>query len=171
MNDYSGIFIVYLIAVWLVLTFIVGVVAVERGRDSLLFFLYALIASPIIALLVLIALPVKSKEDLNKTRCPHCHGQVDRGVPCCMHCGRNIYWHPGNEHILLAHTEPIVIPDPVPEEAPPVVTPPPPVKPIEMLDVECPDCSKRFPVQSNAGTIETICPHCQSILKLETALA
>jgi ribosomal protein S27E len=43
-------------------------------------------------------------------------------------------------------------------------------KPSELFEAQCPDCGKNFPIQSNRGMIETLCPHCQSILQLDTAV-
>ncbi|MEI6165990.1 MAG: hypothetical protein WCS52_02240 [bacterium] len=202
MNDSEirfGVF--FAILVWGLLSMVVGYLAGQRGRGVFEFFLLSLLISPLLAFLIMIALPIKNQNDMQKVQCPHCHGLVDSGVKCCMHCRRNIEWRvtrqdftepeidiqtPEPSHVaefegtiiecmhcrkMYSHQrddKAIYAPcthcgthNPVKKKA----------SPTPQFEADCPECGKPFPVRQGLGIIETLCPHCQSILKLDTAAA
>ncbi len=53
---------IILILLWLILSFIVRAAANERGRDSTRWFILSLISSPPMAVLLLMAFPIKEPE-------------------------------------------------------------------------------------------------------------
>jgi hypothetical protein len=190
------------IMTWGILSLIVAYVAGQRGRGPSEFFFLSLIISPLLAFLILIALPIKNPDEEKKVKCPHCHGLIDQNVECCMHCRRDIVWavtrmdfpkpevivqppepakfaefegtiieclkcrkmysQHGNDHSLYPPCTHCGTPNPLKKQGLPIVP---------TFEAECPDCGKAFPIQSNLGIVETLCPHCQSILKLDTAMA
>jgi phage FluMu protein Com len=198
MNDIEiryGVFVT--IAVWGLLAVVVGYLAGQRGRDRIGFAFIALCISPLLAFLVLIALPVKTPSESGKAKCPHCHGMVDPDVQCCMHCRRDIVWEriaPGsveqpNATQMVATLRPVngtivdchhcgkmfthsKVSDPFAVCPHCQITQPVIGKKIadKNYQAECPDCTKTFPLRANQGIIETLCPHCDSILKLDTAV-
>jgi len=195
----GGIF--FLIITWVIISLVVGYLAGQRGRDPFEFFLLSLVISPLIAFLILIALPIKNPDEQQKVKCPHCHGLIDEGVKCCMHCRRDIEWKvivqdfPKNDldtslseipqkvdtvdgdlidcqhcgkMFLHCRTEDGIACCPhcrCPQRIP--------LKQVkeEAFKADCPDCGKTFPIRANLGIIETLCPHCQTILKLDTAIS
>lgn len=172
MTDFQ---ILMLIVIWIAFAVIVGAVASQRGREGALFFLLALVVSPLIALFIVVALPAMPKADQSTAKCPHCRGLVERGVKCCMHCTRVIYWH-DKDGILLATDTPMdaarsTIAHPTPAKAPISAQLTTVEKPPEILEAECPDCGKTFPIRLGSTPREEMCPHCQSILKIDASVA
>ena len=202
MNDGEirfGVF--FAILVWGLISLVVGYLAGQRGRGVFEFFLLSLLISPLLAFLIMIALPIKNQNDMQKVQCPHCHGLVDNGVKCCMHCRRDIEWPVIKEDLPAPEVE-VQTPDPShvaafegtiieclhckkmyssPRDDKHFYAPCThcgtmnPVKnkvpPDPQFEADCPECGKPFPVRQGLGIIETLCPHCQSILKLDTAAA
>jgi len=83
---------------WIVLCFVVAYVARQRGRSGLGLFLLSLFLSPLIGLLVAMALPVRDRtkereakrtalalEDLRT--CPVCAEKIQRTAQKCRYCG------------------------------------------------------------------------------------
>jgi DNA-directed RNA polymerase subunit RPC12/RpoP len=187
--------ITMVIIIWVAFSAIVGAVASQRGRNGVIFGLASLVLSPLLVLFILVAIPVQVKVENNKTPCPHCHGLVDRDVSCCMHCGRAIKWP-----VPEPKYTPAISPPPPPSDKTLSITScgvcgkmfryadynsetvscthcgsekiirKKETKP-EQYKAECPDCGKSFPFRPNVCTVEELCPHCQSILKLDTAVA
>lgn len=72
--------------------FVAGVVAAaasERGRSALLWFCLAVLITPVIGLLALIAFPNLDGEPTPAThvRCPDCQEFVLKKAHRCKHCG------------------------------------------------------------------------------------
>jgi len=79
----------------------------------------------------------------------------------CHHCGK-MYLYNGVENVTFAACTHCGTHNPVKKPA----SPKPP-----SFEAECPVCAKTFPVRQGIGIIETLCPHCQTILKLDTAIS
>jgi hypothetical protein len=77
---------------WLVLAIIVGVAAGSRGRNGLGWFLLAMVLSPLLAGLLVLALPkTKSQYELHVERtmmrtCPQCAESIKREAVICRFC-------------------------------------------------------------------------------------
>lgn len=82
--------------VWIVFAVLVGIAASSRGRSGFGWFLLSCIISPLIGLLVLIAMPTRGPgraEDgsvvsaKTHVRCPDCKELVRAEARKCKHCG------------------------------------------------------------------------------------
>lgn len=191
MSDIGGFSLSMFIIIWIAFSIIVGAIADQRGRDAIVFFFTALILSPLIAIIILIAIPAVTPPDPQKTQCPHCHGLVDRHVECCMHCRRDIQWHA--EPALLSASIKSEISDisdlaecqycgrmfsfnsnGQDDVACTHCTMMNTVRTEQVKDLcftECPECGKNISLQLNNRLVETLCPFCQAILKLDPAVA
>lgn len=76
------IFIVVLIA-WVAFSFLVAQVAAERQHDRVLYFLYSLLLSPVIALLILLA---SGSGTIGMVKCPSCAEYVRSDATRCRYC-------------------------------------------------------------------------------------
>lgn len=192
-GEFFALFMVMVI--WVAFAVIVGQIAKRRGREASDFFFAALFLSPLIALIILIAIPIVIPPDPQKTQCPHCHGLVDRDVECCMHCARDINWgskaktsRQENKQVNVPALVmlPLLVPSDTAQRKEDVSlekdtgnslqlqntrSRPSAIVPLVPYEVECPECRKTFSVKSNRGIVEDLCPHCQAILKLDTAVA
>ena len=70
----------------------VPVIAYARGRNGFLWLILAFFITPIIALIILVAIPVKKDEsDLpnpnSHVKCPDCKELVLKEARVCKHCG------------------------------------------------------------------------------------
>ena len=74
---------------WFVLAIATGIFADKRGRSGVGWFFIALCASPLIAGVVLFALPEKISAGTFSIlrRCNHCREQIRRDADVCKHCG------------------------------------------------------------------------------------
>lgn len=157
MNDFQ---IMMFVVIWFAFAVIVGAVAEQRGKEGFLFGLAALVISPLLALIIVLAVPISKPSSPEQTKCPHCHGMIDQDVSCCMHCRRDIV-RPDPKEIVM-------IPPPFPVTIAPVK--PKPLRVPLPARVKCSECRHIFSVESNRGIIETLCPQCQSILSLDTTV-
>lgn len=179
------------IVIWFALAVIVAAVADARGSNGSLYFFLSLVLSPLIAFIVLIALPSSDVIPEGQAKCPHCHGLVDMNVSCCMHCRREIIWPEEPTPKKLSRDEEaskfklqtecptcgriiMLGPNGIPTECSYCES----LNglkhkemPNESFEATCPDCGRAFPVLANRGIVEMLCPHCQSILKLDTVPA
>lgn len=81
---------------WIAFAMIVAVAANTRGRIGIGWFILALVISPLIAGLLVIALPDRRKSQKivtdvwNARQCPFCAEVVQREASVCKHCGRDL---------------------------------------------------------------------------------
>ncbi len=87
-----------MVVFWLVLSAVVGVIASSRGRSGFGYFLLSVILSPLIGLILAVALPsLKVQETVlaggevatpqTHVRCPDCRELVRADARKCKHCG------------------------------------------------------------------------------------
>ena len=76
------------IVVWIVLAIATGFAAKSRGRDGVGWFLLAILISPVLALILLIAFP--SRFVGRSKICHFCQSQVAEEALVCPHCHRDI---------------------------------------------------------------------------------
>jgi hypothetical protein len=83
--------IIIIIAAWLGLSVGIGEIAKQRGRDSTSWFVIALITSPVLALLMLIALPQQiaavSSPEGQRVKCDQCAELILSDAKRCRFCG------------------------------------------------------------------------------------
>lgn len=84
---------------WVVFAGLVGIAAASRGRSGFGWFLLSCIISPLIAILVLIAMPqlnantppagpgLEAATPDTHVRCPDCRELVRKDARKCRHCG------------------------------------------------------------------------------------
>lgn len=76
---------------WIVFSAVVGVIADNKGRFGIGYFFLSLILSPLIGLILAVALPAVSKNDgpspKTHVRCPDCRELVLKDARKCKHCG------------------------------------------------------------------------------------
>jgi hypothetical protein len=85
--------IVNLLFIWLGLAIVVGIAAAHRGRSGTGWLLLAVVISPLIAGLLVLALPDPNKERQQREfsrKCPLCAELVRREAIVCKHCGRDL---------------------------------------------------------------------------------
>lgn len=75
-----------IVLIWIVCAILVAVVANNRGRSGLGWFLLALIISPLLALIVVAVMSRVEPVEASKT-CPRCAETVKRAALVCKHCG------------------------------------------------------------------------------------
>jgi len=76
------------VIVWLALAVVVGFVATSKGRSGLGLFFLSVIFSPLIGLLVVIALPQKQRGGGDAVMCGGCGEHYQVALPSCRRCGR-----------------------------------------------------------------------------------
>jgi hypothetical protein len=107
---------VEIVVIWILLCVVIAVAAGSRGRNGIGWFLLAFILSPLVAGLLIIALPsrrlampsgqprLESEQGLiewittKKTRpraCPFCAEAIQPKATVCRHCGRDLPPAPG----------------------------------------------------------------------------
>lgn len=76
---------------WFIFSFIAGVIADSKGRFGIGYFFLSLILSPLVGLILAVALPAVSKNDgpspKTHVRCPDCRELVLKDARKCKHCG------------------------------------------------------------------------------------
>lgn len=81
---------------WLVLAVVVGIVAGARGRNGFGYFLLSIVLSPLIGLILAIALPnrlpqiERQRELALSKKCPHCAEMVKLEAKVCRFCGHEL---------------------------------------------------------------------------------
>jgi hypothetical protein len=81
---------------WFVLAIVVGIIAGSRGRDGFGWFVLAVIISPLIAGILVLALPNpeiarrEAEERCNSRKCPFCAELVKKEAVICKHCGNKL---------------------------------------------------------------------------------
>jgi hypothetical protein len=77
-----------IVIIWLGLAVATGAAARSRGRDGFGWFLLAVIVSPVVALILLMAFQPKMAGPAKI--CKFCRSQVDAAAIVCPHCRRDI---------------------------------------------------------------------------------
>jgi rRNA maturation protein Nop10 len=74
---------------WLLCAVVVAVIAASRGRSGFGWFLLACVISPLLAVILVLALgsPSKGPTAQTHTKCPECREFVLRDARKCKHCG------------------------------------------------------------------------------------
>lgn len=75
-----------------ILAFIPAIIAGSKGRESVLWFIYALFLWPIALVHILVVTPA------NRKACPYCAEQVSKDAKVCPNCGNNLISR-GNSNI------------------------------------------------------------------------
>lgn len=81
---------------WVLLSFIAGYIAEQRGRSGIGFFFLALVLSPLIG--IVFALVVRNLKEEEKQQalesgtrmCPFCAERIKKEAIVCKHCGRDV---------------------------------------------------------------------------------
>jgi hypothetical protein len=90
-----------IILFWIGLAIVVGVAANTRGRSGGSWFLLAVIVSPLIAGLLLLALARKQRSPESMKKCPYCAQMIPLEALVCHVCRRDVDT-PENVEIFLA---------------------------------------------------------------------
>src|SRR5215472_2543056 len=75
---------ILLVFFWLVFSLIIGFIARAYNRSGLIWFVLALVLSPLVAGILLLLLP---RSRAGQRQCPSCHEYVAIGAKKCHHCG------------------------------------------------------------------------------------
>lgn len=86
-----------LFTLWFIGAIVVGIVAGSRGRSGFGYFLLSMLLSPVIGLVLAVALPSVATisegqlvSDGTHTRCPECRELVRHDARKCKHCGSSL---------------------------------------------------------------------------------
>lgn len=79
-----------MLIVWVAFAFIVAYVAGQKNRSKAGFFWLSIFLSPLIGLLVAIAIPRGSKNSKRLSECPYCKEEIVVDALVCRHCGKEL---------------------------------------------------------------------------------
>lgn len=86
-SDSTGI---ALLVAWVAMAFVVAYVAGQKNRSKVGFFWLSIFLSPLIGLLVAIAIPKGSKNANRLSQCPYCKEEIVVDALVCRHCGKEL---------------------------------------------------------------------------------
>jgi hypothetical protein len=95
--------IIFFIIVWLGLAIATGFAASYRGRSPAGWFFLAMVISPLLALILLIAFPPRRARP--SKQCKFCQSEIDRDATVCPHCLRDITPTPAEIELQQAEIE------------------------------------------------------------------
>jgi hypothetical protein len=73
--------------VWIIASIIVAIIAGKaRNRNGFGWFLLSLLFSPLLMVVLVLALPRKSSDNTQTRKCPACAESVRREATICKHC-------------------------------------------------------------------------------------
>jgi hypothetical protein len=86
--------------VWVAMSFIVAYVAGQKNRSKAGFFWLSIFLSPLIGLLVAIAIPRGSKNSKRLSECPYCKEEIVVDALVCRHCGKELHPETQQKEVL-----------------------------------------------------------------------
>lgn len=90
MNSSSDSTGIALLVAWVAMAFVVAYVAGQKNRSKVGFFWLSIFLSPLIGLLVAIAIPRGSKNANRLSQCPYCKEEIVVDALVCRHCGKEL---------------------------------------------------------------------------------
>lgn len=79
---------------WLLWSIIVGIIASSRGRRGFTWFLLSLLISPLLSMILVLALGRPGPNFTTHRRCPDCKELILIGATKCKHCGSQVATKP-----------------------------------------------------------------------------
>lgn len=75
------------VAGWLIWSVVVGIIASARGRRGFTWFLISILFSPLLSMILVLALGRPGPNYTTHRRCPECKELILIGATKCKHCG------------------------------------------------------------------------------------
>lgn len=75
---------------WISFCVIAGVIAKNKGRSGVGFFILALFLTPAVGILAALVVKSKDIENVTQKKCPFCAEIIKREAIVCKHCGREV---------------------------------------------------------------------------------
>jgi Na+/melibiose symporter-like transporter len=85
-----------LVVLWVLFAFVPAILAYQKGRNALGWFMLALVLSPLLALLFVAVLPnlYERRERASRVPCPFCKELIKRDTVRCPHCRSDLAVEP-----------------------------------------------------------------------------
>ncbi len=105
MNSSSDSTGIALLVAWVAMAFVVAYVAGQKNRSKVGFFWLSIFLSPLIGLLVAIAIPRGSKNANRLSQCPYCKEEIVVDALVCRHCGKELEPETQQKEVLAKFRE------------------------------------------------------------------